>query len=68
MSTNPQWKTFQPPDLMQDSAILDFKNMTSNGKRSFIFLKKNNVECVQGVLVYFATPSTHFVLRDRQKW
>lgn len=38
MSTNPQWKTFQPPDVMhQDSAILDFKNMTTNGEftRSF---------------------------------
>nr|XP_022919835.1 cold shock domain-containing protein E1 [Onthophagus taurus] len=33
MSTNPQWKTFQPPDTMnQDSAIIDFKTMTSNGK------------------------------------
>ncbi|KAK9712515.1 SUZ-C motif [Popillia japonica] len=33
MSTNPQWKSFQPPDTMnQDSAILDFKTMTSNAK------------------------------------
>ncbi|XP_044257145.1 cold shock domain-containing protein E1 [Tribolium madens] len=35
MSTNPQWKSFQPPDTMnQDSAIIDFKPMTSNGKAS----------------------------------
>lgn len=33
MSTNPQWKSFQPPDTMnQDSAIIDFKSLTSNGK------------------------------------
>ncbi|KAJ8939113.1 hypothetical protein NQ318_005933 [Aromia moschata] len=32
MSTNPQWKTFQPPPdtLNQDSSIMDFKPMTSN--------------------------------------
>nr|WFQ96467.1 cold shock domain-containing protein E1 [Trogoderma granarium] len=42
MSTNPQWKPFQPPDTMnQDSAIIDFKPMTSNvdilGKTSQAF-------------------------------
>ncbi|RZC42843.1 cold shock domain-containing protein E1 [Asbolus verrucosus] len=38
MSTNPQWKSFQPPDTMnQDSAIIDFKPMTSNGKASQAF-------------------------------
>ncbi|XP_018335937.1 cold shock domain-containing protein E1 isoform X2 [Agrilus planipennis] len=38
MSTNPQWKSFQPPDILhQDSAILDFKSMTSNGKSSQAF-------------------------------
>ncbi|KAJ3661105.1 hypothetical protein Zmor_005521 [Zophobas morio] len=38
MSTNPQWKSFQPPDTMsQDSAIIDFKPMTSNGKSSQAF-------------------------------
>ncbi|KAJ8922361.1 hypothetical protein NQ315_004304 [Exocentrus adspersus] len=39
MSTNPQWKTFQPPPdtLNQDSNIMDFKPMTSNGKPSQAF-------------------------------
>lgn len=39
MSTNPQWKTFQPPpDTMnQDNTIIDFKSMTSNGKSSQAF-------------------------------
>jgi hypothetical protein len=37
MSTNPQWKSFQPPDTMnQDSAIIDFKPMTSNGNIFFL--------------------------------
>lgn len=40
MSTNPQWKTFQPPDTMnQDSAIIDFKSVTANGK----FLQKQTI-------------------------
>lgn len=45
MSTNPQWKTFQPPDVMhQDSAILDFKSMTTNGKstQAFNFTRSNS--------------------------
>ncbi|XP_023030354.1 cold shock domain-containing Unr isoform X2 [Leptinotarsa decemlineata] len=34
MSTNPQWKSFQPPpDTNQDSSILDFKPMTSNANK-----------------------------------
>ncbi|XP_018569827.1 cold shock domain-containing protein E1 [Anoplophora glabripennis] len=39
MSTNPQWKTFQPPPdtLNQDSNIMDFKPMTSTGKPSQAF-------------------------------
>lgn len=36
MSTNPQWKTFQPPPetLTQDPSIMDFKPMASSGKPS----------------------------------
>ncbi|CAG9855914.1 unnamed protein product [Phyllotreta striolata] len=36
MSTNPQWKTFQPPPdtLTQDPSIMDFKPMASSGKSS----------------------------------
>ncbi|GJQ87988.1 Unr [Trypoxylus dichotomus] len=43
MSTNPQWKSFQPPDTMnQDSAILDFKTMTSNAKsQAFNFTNRS---------------------------
>ncbi|CAG9839305.1 unnamed protein product [Diabrotica balteata] len=39
MSTNPQWKTFQPPPdtLTQDTSIMDFKSMTSTGKPSQTF-------------------------------
>lgn len=38
MSSNPQWKTFQPPDTMnQDSAILDFKPMVNSGKSTQAF-------------------------------
>ncbi|KAF2881106.1 hypothetical protein ILUMI_25072 [Ignelater luminosus] len=40
MSTNPQWKTFQPPDVMhQDSAILDFK---SKSTQAFNFSRSNS--------------------------
>ncbi|PSN48449.1 hypothetical protein C0J52_16573 [Blattella germanica] len=28
MSNNPQWKSFQPPSMNSDTAILDFKSMT----------------------------------------
>ena len=28
MSNNPQWKTFQPPIMNSDPAILDYKSMT----------------------------------------
>ncbi|CAH0547495.1 unnamed protein product [Brassicogethes aeneus] len=45
MSTNPQWKTFQPPpDTMnQDSNIMDFKSLTTNGKSSaFNFTNRSN--------------------------
>ncbi|XP_050309482.1 cold shock domain-containing protein E1 isoform X2 [Anthonomus grandis grandis] len=35
MSNNPQWKSFQPPpDSLNQDSIIDFKNMTSNGKPS----------------------------------
>ncbi|XP_060521185.1 cold shock domain-containing protein E1 [Cylas formicarius] len=35
MSSNPQWKTFQPPpDTMNQDPIIDFKSLTSNGKSS----------------------------------
>ncbi|KAH1003441.1 cold shock domain-containing protein E1 [Dendroctonus ponderosae] len=35
MSNNPQWKSFQPPpDTLDQEPIIDFKTMTSNGKRS----------------------------------
>nr|CAI5834801.1 unnamed protein product [Callosobruchus analis] len=34
MSTNPQWKSFQPPpdNINQDASIMEFKSLTSNGK------------------------------------
>ena len=34
MSNNPQWKSFQPPEAMnQDSSIIDYnKSVTNNGK------------------------------------
>jgi len=28
MSNNPQWKSFQPPNMNSDTAILDFKSLT----------------------------------------
>lgn len=28
MSNNPQWKSFQPPSMNSDTAILDFKSLT----------------------------------------
>lgn len=38
MSGNPQWKNFQPPDIMnQDSAILDLKSLGNTGKSSQAF-------------------------------
>lgn len=45
MSSNPQWKSFQPPPSMnQDSTILDFKSMTvpSNGKSPQSFNFRSN--------------------------
>ncbi|XP_071445726.1 RNA-binding protein Unr isoform X2 [Hetaerina americana] len=30
MSTNPQWRTFQPPAIGSDTAIIDFKTMIPN--------------------------------------
>lgn len=44
MSSNPQWKTFQPPSSMnQESTILDFKPMsTSNGKASQYTFRSNS--------------------------
>lgn len=45
MSSNPQWKSFQPPASMnQDSTILDFKSMTvpSNGKSPQSFSFRSN--------------------------
>ncbi|XP_057655391.1 cold shock domain-containing protein E1 isoform X1 [Diorhabda carinulata] len=39
MSTNPQWKNFQPPPdtITQDTSIMDFKPMASTGKPSQAF-------------------------------
>lgn len=35
MSSNPQWKSFQPPIMNSDTAILDYKSMTiSNNQNS----------------------------------
>ncbi|KAG8232614.1 hypothetical protein J437_LFUL012970, partial [Ladona fulva] len=30
MSTNPQWRTFQPPTIGSDTAVIDFKTMIPN--------------------------------------
>lgn len=49
MSSNPQWKPFQPPCTMnQDPAILDFKSMTVPSKPPQSCSYRNTTNCFGG--------------------
>lgn len=62
MSSNPQWKSFQPPSSMnQESTILDFKSMTvpSNGKSSQTFNFRSNSYSGDYTSVMDKSPSSY---------
>ena len=58
MSSNPQWKSFQPPSMNSDTSILDFKSLTiPNNSATSNFHSSNGMNFNSSSNHYQAAPS-----------